>query len=118
MDVNDYLRANIHSFNVELLEMVFDVQNMGDLLDSKDTNDFLQNIEKYFKFSRSVVGRSKEDKKEMRNVCFIKLTENSSGAEGRTLSVGTWPFTYPKNGAKSCKSKQKSKSTRRSKRRS
>lgn len=45
MDVSEYLSANVHKLNVELLEMVFDVQNMGKLLDSKDTIEFLQKIE-------------------------------------------------------------------------
>lgn len=45
MNVSEYLGASVHKFNVELLEMVFDVQNMGKLLDSKDTIEFLQKIE-------------------------------------------------------------------------
>lgn len=45
MDVSEYLSANVYKFNVELLEIVFDVQNMGKLLDSEDTIEFLQKIE-------------------------------------------------------------------------
>lgn len=45
MDVSEYLSANVHKFNVKLLETVFDVQNMGKLLDSKDTIEFMRKIE-------------------------------------------------------------------------
>lgn len=44
MDVKRYLNRNVHKFNVDLLEKMFDLENMGDMLDVKQTSEFFKSI--------------------------------------------------------------------------
>lgn len=107
MDVNDYLRANIHNFNVEYLEMVFDLQNMAEIMDSKETSVFLQNIEAQFKFDPSNIQKERE----MRFLYFVHSASNSCDTTDRFSSIATWKLADPKaSSTKRRKNKQKSKS--------
>lgn len=60
MDVNAYLGEIIHDFDVERLEMVFDLQNIGDLLDANETDHILK--------STSNVEKKKKSKRRLRDV--------------------------------------------------
>lgn len=107
MEVIDYLNANIQYFNVELLEMVFDVQNTGNMLDAKQTSDFLQSVEANVTLTPIAI---KKEPREMRFLYFVDLTE-SSDTEGRFSSCGAFaanPDVVVKTGRKR---KQRAKSS-------
>lgn len=100
MDVNNYLHENIHNFNVALLETVFDVHNAGNLLDSNQVTEYLQNMEMQY----TVTNIKQEPlQRELKCLYFIDLTECSSDAEDRMSSLGAAIL------AKGRKQKQKSK---------
>lgn len=89
MDVIDYLNANIQFFNVELLEMVFDVQNTGDMLDAKQTRDFLESVEENITITPIVIKREPIPR-EMRVLYFVDLTDGPDDIERRIPSFGTF----------------------------
>lgn len=112
MDVSSYLNAIIHNFNVDRLEMVFDVRNMGELMDPKQTSDYLQSIEKNVTFIP--VGIKKEPvQRGRRFLYFVDLTESASDTECLTLNerVFSCPAADPKDVVKIRKRKQKAKSS-------
>lgn len=98
MDVNRYLNKNIHKFNVELLEIVFGVENMGELLDFKQTSEFLQSIENDVTFRPDVI-KKEPVCTEMRFLYFVDLTEieSSSDTDSRVSPISAWPIANVKN---------------------
>lgn len=85
MDVIDYLNANIRYFNVDYLELMFDVQNVGDLLDAKQTYEFLQSVEDNVTLTPIVIKKEPMPRK-LKVLCFVDLTESSDDTEGRIPS--------------------------------
>lgn len=83
MDVVDYLNANIHYFNVDYLELIFDVHNTGDLLDAKQTYEFLQSVEENVTLTPIVI---KKEPRKLKVLCFVDLTESSDDTEVRLPS--------------------------------
>ena len=98
MDVVDYLNANIQYFNVDYLELMFDVQNTGDLLDARQTCDFLQSVEENVTFTPIVIKREPRPRK-LKVLCFVDLTESSDDTEGR-LSFAADPEVIVETGRK------------------
>lgn len=75
MEVIDYLNTNIQYFNVDHLELVFDVRNTGELLDARQTYEFLQSIEENVPIAPML--------RKLKVQIFVDLTESSDDMEGR-----------------------------------
>lgn len=89
MEVIDYLNANIQHFNIDLLEYVFDVHHVGDMLTAKQTSEYLQSIEDNVILTPIVI-KKEPVHRELRFLYFVDLTESSDDTESRIPPCGTF----------------------------
>lgn len=89
MEVIDYLNANIQHFNIDLLEYVFDVHHMADMLTAKQTSEYLQSIEENFILTPIVIKKEKVHR-ELKFLYFVDLTESSDDTDSRIPPCGSF----------------------------
>lgn len=107
-EVNAYLHENIHNFNVELLETVFDVQNAGNLLESYQVAEVFRDIE--VQLTVANIKQEPPTHCESEYMFYIDLTESSSEVEDRLSSRGKPNRVKGRRQKQKPKSKDKAKS--------